>query len=77
MSIDRYCVHCDHAIKLASPMLCSRHTRLDLVTGESYVLPCSLCRDLEKYCGTRGVYFQSKQMTDDAVIDPDFMTNPF
>ena len=65
MSLDRYCVHCKHIINQTNPPLCSKHKSLDLVRGEEYALPCSLCRDLEKYCGTRAIYF-------DPAIEEDF-----
>lgn len=65
MSQDRFCVHCDHAILNTPVVYCSKNKELNLVTGEEYFMPAYVCREYEKFCGQRGVFFTSKQMTDD------------
>lgn len=71
MSIDRFCIHCDHAITHTPVIYCSRNKEINLVTGEEYFLMASTCREYEKYCGQRGIYFVSKQMTDDEPVNND------
>lgn len=60
MSIDRYCIHCQHAITHTPIVYCAISKQLDLVTGEEYLIPASVCREYERHCGQRAVNFVSR-----------------
>lgn len=57
--VEKFCINCTHAVTHSPIMYCSKHTYLDLVTGDVKNISCTMARELERYCGQRAIHFQS------------------
>jgi hypothetical protein len=66
--VEKFCIHCTHAVTHSPIMYCTKHTYLDLVTGDVKNISCSMARELERYCGQRAVHFQSGVAVDNEII---------
>lgn len=62
--IENFCVNCAHAVTHSPILYCSKHTYLDLVTGDVKNVSCNMARELERYCGTRAIHFKPSRPDD-------------